>query len=127
MTDFVSMCARGDEEGVREALGRGVDPNTRNEREASKTCQIGIVRRILAIPGVDVEAREARGWTPVMVAMRYGSKEVVRAIVEVVDLDTRDKQGRSLEDMIYRIYMIYKIAVLNASNQIVSLFFNFSK
>ena len=53
------------------------------------------------MPGVEVEARDGDGMTPLMVAVELGKAEPVRMLVEVeeIDLDTKDNEGRSLEDV----------------------------
>ena len=147
MADFVSMCARGEVEGVREALEKGVDVNSRGEKQETGllgaailgheevvevllaqpgvdvncrddmgytalhwasgsgqwVCQgssVGMLRRLLAMPGVEVNLRDVLGMTPLMWAMAYGREEAVRVLVEVegISLDTRDIEGRNLED-----------------------------
>jgi len=67
---------------------------------ACQQASTGIVRRLLAMPGVEVEARDGLGRTPLMLAVVDGNEKVVRVLVEVegIDLDTRDNHGNSLED-----------------------------
>merc|ERR1719319_1241661 len=67
--------------------------------------RVGIVKRLLAMPGLEVNARDAFGITPLMWAVRNSltskgkdngkGKEVVRVMVEVegIDLDARDNKG----------------------------------
>ena len=61
------------------------------------------IRLLLAHPPrlTSVNARGYAGWTPLMSAVWWGSVEVVRELVRVegVDLETRDDQGSSLEEV----------------------------
>ena len=148
MANFGEMCARGEMEGVKEALGRGVMVNTRDRKGRTGlylavngkhegvvevllahhgidvncksrpaagggaplhracahgpcTVSVGIMRRLLAAPRVEVEARAKGGRTPLMVAVAAGQVDKVKLLMEVegVNLDTRDDTGRSLEDV----------------------------
>ena len=59
------------------------------------------LRLLLAHPRMgSINTRTNNGDTPLMNAIRYGSLSCVRELlrVEGVDLDTRDRQGRSLEE-----------------------------
>merc|ERR1719319_1851524 len=61
------------------------------------------LRLLLAHPGMrSLNTRGDGEWTPLMTAVCRGSLSCVRGLVrgEGVDLDTRDGQGRSLEDMV---------------------------
>ena len=63
MADFVLMCAMGEVEGVREALRRGVDFNTRGSYNNTGLIMAAcggheeVVEVLLAQPGVDVNCR----------------------------------------------------------------------
>jgi ankyrin repeat protein len=63
----------------------------------------GVVRILLAQPGVDCNPRDSggqsAGQTPVMAAVVNGKTECVRVLAgdPRVKLDTRDDQGRTLE------------------------------
>ena len=60
------------------------------------------LRLLLADPRLtSINARDGGGWTPLMSAVWWGSVEVVRELVRVegVDLETRDGEGRSLEQV----------------------------
>ena len=60
------------------------------------------LRLLLAHPGMgSLDTRDAGGRTPLMLAVSKGSLACARELVGVegVDLDTRDGQGRSLEEV----------------------------
>jgi len=60
------------------------------------------LRLLLAHPGMrSLNTRAGGGWTPLMTAVCRGSLSCVRELVgeEGVDLDTRDGQGRSLQEV----------------------------
>ena len=69
MADLVAMCRRGEVEGVRAALGRGVDVNTTDRMsntglmEAALRNQEEVVEVLLAQPGVDVDYMNSTGQT----------------------------------------------------------------
>ena len=61
-----------------------------------------IVSRLLAHPGLTcLNALATGGFTPLMLAVSYGSLDCVRELVEQpgVELEARDEDGKSLEDM----------------------------
>lgn len=62
-----------------------------------------ILHNILATPGLLLNEKNRRGDTPIMSAVRYGRVGVVKlmAAKEQVDLDVKDYEGRSLEEMCY--------------------------
>merc|ERR1719509_289669 len=66
---------------------------------ACRFSSVGIVRRLLAMPGVQVDARNITGRTPLMEAVEEGGrrKEAVRVMVDVegIDLDARNITGRT--------------------------------
>ena len=65
---------------------------------------VAILNQLLAFPGILVNERDSRDWTPIMRAIRFAKQDAVRvlAAVEKVDLDVRDDSGLSLEDLAYR-------------------------
>ena len=64
----------------------------------TRTRNIAILGKLLAVPGILVNERDNNGWTPIMWAITYGKPEAIRmmAAVEDVDLDVRSYDGRSL-------------------------------
>ena len=70
----------------------------------TRTRNIAIFGKLLAVPGILVNERDNNGWTPIMWAITYGKPEAIRmmAAVEDVDLDVRSYDGRSLEDLAHR-------------------------
>ena len=60
------------------------------------------VVQLLAAPGVDVNARDKEGMTPIMVSTRYCSVEALKLMLEDprVDLDVREKNEMSLEELL---------------------------
>ena len=65
---------------------------------------VAILNQLLAVPGILVNERDCRDWTPIMRAIRFAKLDIVRvmAAMEKVDLDVRDHRGLSLEDLAYR-------------------------
>ena len=70
----------------------------------TRTGNIAILSKLLAVPGILVNERDSDGGTPITWAIIYGKPEAVRmmAAVEEVDLDVRSNNGRSLEDLAHR-------------------------
>ena len=70
----------------------------------TRTGNIAILSKLLAVPGILVNERDSDGWTPIMWATIYGKPEAVRvmAAVENVDLEVRSSNGWSLEDLAHR-------------------------
>ena len=60
--------------------------------------------KLLAAPGLQLNERNDKGWTPIMEAIRCGKTDAVlqMAAVREVDLDVKDKEGRSLEELANR-------------------------
>ena len=60
--------------------------------------------KLLAAPGLKLNERNDNGWTPIMTAIGRGKTEAVlqMAAVSEVDLDVKDKEGRSLEEFANR-------------------------
>ena len=86
------MCYRGEVEGVREALGRGVDVNTRNEgNEWNEWNMTGlmmaategheeVVEVLLAQPGLDINCKDNDGSTALHWACDRGAGVVRRLL-----------------------------------------------
>ena len=59
-----------------------------------------MVRRLLARPGIEMDGRDATGFSPLMSAVRIGHVEVVKVLVEEeVDLHATDEDGKTLKDL----------------------------
>ena len=60
--------------------------------------------KLLAAPGLKLNERNDNGWTPIMTAIGRGKTSAVlqMAAVSEVDLDVKDKEGRSLEEFANR-------------------------
>jgi len=71
------------------------------------------VTDILRHPGVSLNEKTILGSTPLMVAVKYGSKQVVELLIrdKRIDLDVVDSNGRSIENVI-------GAAVLNPSEEV---------
>ena len=66
------------------------------------TYNIAIMSKLLAVPGILLNERDSNsGMTPIMGAIIYGKPEAVQvmAAVENVDLEVRNNDGWSLEDL----------------------------
>ena len=57
--------------------------------------------KVLAAPGLLMNERDIEGWTPIMLAVAKGRTDAVRLMVAVneVDLDVRDNDGKTLEEL----------------------------
>ena len=71
------------------------------------TCGPDILRRLLTNPDTDPNVRNQRGSTPIMVLLQRNfnidiQRGRLQALVDSdkVDLDVKDPQGRSLEDLV---------------------------
>jgi ankyrin repeat protein len=97
---------KGHEEVVSLLLERGAAVNAVDtlQRTALHCAWIiggpGVLRILLAQPGVECNPRSSDGWTPVMMAVEFGSVESVRVLAgdPRVELDTRDSIRRTLEE-----------------------------
>ena len=69
-----------------------------------RVSNVAILNQLLAFPGILVNEKDCRDWTPIMRAIRFAKLDIVRvmAAMEKVDLDVRDHRGLSLEDLAYR-------------------------
>ena len=58
--------------------------------------------KVLAAPGLLMNERDNGGWTPIMLAVAKRRTDAVRLMVAVneVDLDVRDDDGRTLEELV---------------------------
>ena len=65
---------------------------------------VAILSKLLAVPGIQLNARSKYWRVPIMEAIISGNTDAVRlmAAVEEVDLDARDFSGSSLEDFVNR-------------------------
>ena len=65
----------------------------------TRTGNIAILSKLLAVPGILVNERDSDGWTPIMLAIIYSEPDAVRVMAAVEDVDL-DVNGRSLEDFV---------------------------
>ena len=105
---------RGNEEMVDVLLEQpSIEVNAKDNNEntalhwacrCGRVSNVAILNQLLAAPGILVNERDCRDWTPIMRAIRFAKLDIVRvmAAVEKVDLDVRDHRGLSLEDLAYR-------------------------
>jgi len=85
----------------------GIEVNAEDQNKDTAlyyTCYIGnvaILSKLLDVPGLQMNKKNVRGRTPIMRAIRSGQTEAVRlmAAVEEVDLDLRDGEEHTLEDI----------------------------
>ena len=58
--------------------------------------------KVLAAPGLLMNERDIGGWTPIMLAVAKRRTDAVRLMVAVneVDLDVRDDDGKTLEELV---------------------------
>ena len=109
------MATNGNEEEVVDLLlaQPNIEVNAKDNHKNStalhfacrtRTRNIAILGKLLAVPGILVNERDNNGWTPIMWAITYGKPEAIRmmAAVEDVDLDVRSYDGRSLGDLARR-------------------------
>ena len=84
-----------------------IDVNVKNTNlgtalhQACVSFNEAILHKILATPGLLLNEKNSRGETPIMIAVRFGRVGAVKLMVakEQVDLDVKDNEGRSLEEM----------------------------
>jgi ankyrin repeat protein len=97
----------GHEEMVSLLLERGADVNAVDADQQTalhRACSFiggpGVVRILLAQPGVDCNPRNRAGRTPVMAAVGWGRVECLRVLAGDlrVELDTTDVTGKTLEE-----------------------------
>ena len=63
---------------------------------ATREGNVDMVRSLLASPGVDVNARDENGSTPLLEAARYGHDNICRILIAAgANLKAKDKDGKT--------------------------------
>ena len=99
MANFVQLCARGEVEGVVEALEGGVEVNTVDGigrtglMVAAVANREEVVEGLLAWPGVGVNLRNDWGLAALHWAAMYSSAGMVRRLLEVPEVESREQGG----------------------------------
>ena len=103
----------------------GIEVNAEDQNKDTAlyyTCYIGnvaILSKLLDVPGLQMNKKNVRGRTPIMRAIRSGQTEAVRlmAAVEEVDLDLRDGEEHTLEDIAHIAHnrrLVISVVLFNA-------------
>ena len=98
---LIQFCEKGDLEGVKAALQRGEDVNSKDDFGWTGLMggrnHISVVALLLSTPNIDVNLKDNEGWSALHFAARWKNNETLKLLLNVpsIDVNILDKNGWS--------------------------------
>ena len=108
---LILACTHDERGGALELIRSGADPNVRwrehsGERPLHLAHRPAMVRALIEA-GADINARDARGWTPIMHLVVTSDWEAARILIAAgADTTAREKRGRTAAELLEEVKLL---------------------